>query len=130
MGLYVVSEDEIFGSKKGRAIRKRKAREDALNWSSFSQLKAGDYVVHEEHGIGRYGGLSNMEIEHKVNDYVLIEYAHNDRLYIPADRINILQKYAGADQTNPKLDLLGGRSWGIAKQKAKKSVKRIAKQLI
>jgi len=130
MGLYVVSEEEIFGSKKGRSIRKRKAREDALDWSSFSQLKAGDYVVHEEHGIGRYGGLSNMEIEHKVNDYVLIEYAHNDRLYIPADRINILQKYAGADQTNPKLDRLGGRSWSIAKQKAKKSVKRIAKQLI
>jgi len=130
MGLYVVSEDEIFGSKRGRTRRKRKAREDALNWSSFSQLKAGDFVVHEEHGIGRYGGLINMEIEYKINDYVLIEYARNDRLYIPADRINILQKYAGVEQKHPKLDRLGGRSWSIAKQKAKKSVKRIAKQLI
>ena len=130
MGLYVVSEDEIFGSKRGRTRRKRKAREGALNWSSFSQLKAGDFVVHEEHGIGRYGGLLNMEIECKINDYVLIEYARNDRLYIPADRINILQKYAGVEQKHPKLDRLGGRSWSIAKQKAKKSVKRIAKQLI
>jgi transcription-repair coupling factor (superfamily II helicase) len=129
-GLYVISEDEIFGSKKARSIPKRKAREDALNWSSFSQLKSGDYVVHEDHGIGRYGGLSRMEIENKVNDYVVIEYAHNDRLYIPADRINILQKYAGADQSNAKLDRLGGRSWRITKQKAKKSVKKIAKQLI
>ena len=128
--LYVISEDEIFGSKKARSIPKRKAREDALNWSSFSQLKSGDFVVHEEHGIGRYGGLSRMEIENKLNDYVVIEYAHNDRLYIPADRINILQKYAGADQSNPKLDRLGGRSWDITKQKAKKSVKKIAKQLI
>ncbi|UCF85144.1 MAG: transcription-repair coupling factor [Desulfobacteraceae bacterium] len=129
-GLYVISEDEIFGSKKARSIQKRKAREDALNWSSFSQVQSGDYVVHEDHGIGRYDGLSRMEIQSKVNDYVVIQYAHNDRLYIPADRINILQKYAGADQSNPKLDRLGGRSWSITKQKAKKSVKKIAKQLI
>lgn len=130
IGLYLISEDEIFGSKSALTIRKSKTHEDALRWSSFSQLKAGDYVVHEEHGIGQYGGLLKMEIEHKLNDYVMIEYAYNDRLYVPADRINILQKYAGADQTNPKLDRLGGHSWRISKQKAKKSVKRIAKQLI
>ena len=130
IGLYAVSEDEIFGAKTAHSRKKRQLAANTLNWSSFSQLKAGDFVVHEEHGIGRYGGLLKMEIANKANDFVMIEYAHNDKLYIPADRVNIIQKYAGADEANPKLDRLGGRSWDIAKQKAKKSVKRIAKQLI
>ena len=129
LGLFVISEDEIFGSKRSRFRPKRKAR-DGIAWSSFSQLKAGDFVVHEEHGIGRYGGLQKMEIEHKINDFVIVEYADNSRLYIPADRISIIQKYAGAHERDPKLDQLGGRSWNIAKQRAKNSVKKIAKQLV
>jgi len=129
IGLYVVSEDEIFGPKHSLSGRK-KTRKNALKWSSFSQLKAGDFVVHEEHGIGRYGDLSKMEIGGKANDFVIIEYADNARLYIPADRVNIIQKYAGADERSPKLDQLGGRSWDIAKQKARNSVKRIARQLV
>ncbi|MBW2343703.1 MAG: transcription-repair coupling factor [Deltaproteobacteria bacterium] len=130
LGLYVVSEDEVFGPKKARAGTARKARERALTWSGFSQLKAGDFVVHEEHGIGRYGDLTKMEIAQKVNDFVIIEYANNDRLYIPADRISILQKYVGAEERDPKLDRLGGQSWDIAKKRAKKSVMAIAKQLV
>jgi transcription-repair coupling factor (superfamily II helicase) len=129
LGLYVLSEDEIFGPKTGSAPRK-KAKDRPLNWSSFSQLKEGDLVVHEDHGIGRYGGLLKMDIARKVNDFVLIEYAGGDKLYIPADRISILQKYVGADENQPKLDQLGGRSWDLAKQKAKKSIRKIARQLI
>ena len=128
LGLYVVSEDEIFGPK--RSLVKTKAGMGEVDWTSFSQLKAGDLVVHEDHGIGRYGGLSKMEIDQKVNDFVVIEYAGNDRLYIPADRISILQKYIGADEKEPKLDQLGGRSWEVVKQKTKKSVREIAKQLV
>ena len=130
IGLYIVSEDEIFGPKRGRYGRRRTAHDDTLRWSGFSQLKTGDFVVHEDHGVGRFGGLSKMEIASRVNDFVMIEYAQKDKLYIPADRISILQKYAGAEQANPKLDRLGGNAWCVAKQKAKKSVKRIAKQLI
>lgn len=130
LGLYVVSEDEIFGQKTAGSSAKGISRKKALAWSSFSQLSNGDFVVHEEHGIGRYIGLSKMEIEHKVNDFVIIEYADNARLYIPADRISILQKYAGANERNPRLDQLGGHSWNIAKHKVKKSVKRIAKELL
>lgn len=130
IGLYVVSEDEIFGPKRAMRRQKKTGRKGALSWSSFSQLKAGDLVVHEDHGIGRYGGLSAMEIAHKMNDFIIVEYANNSRLYIPADRVSILQKYAGAGERNPKLDQLGGHSWNIAKQKAKKSVKKIAKQLV
>jgi transcription-repair coupling factor (superfamily II helicase) len=130
LGLFVVSEDEVFGPKRARSGAERRAREHAMTWSSFSQLKAGDLIVHEAHGIGRYAGLEKMEIANRVNDFVVIEYAHGDRLYIPADRISILQKYVGADEKNPKLDQLGGRSWNIAKQKAGRSIKKIAKQLI
>ncbi len=130
LGLYVVSEDEVFGPKRAGARPKRKPRESALTWSSFSQLKGGDFVVHEEHGIGRYKALLKMEIANKTNDFILIEYAKNDRLYIPADRVSILQKYAGADERNPRLDQLGGYAWNIAKQKAGRSVKRIARQLV
>jgi transcription-repair coupling factor (superfamily II helicase) len=126
--INVVSEDEIFGPK--RSLAKRKAGGKRLGWTSFSQLKEGDLVVHQDHGIGRYRGLSKMEIEEKINDFVIIDYAQNDRLYIPADRISILQKYIGADENNPKLDRLGGRSWDLVKQKAKKSIREIAKQLV
>jgi transcription-repair coupling factor (superfamily II helicase) len=128
IGLQVVSEDEIFGPK--RSLTKSKPGMGEVDWTSFSQLKAGDLVVHEDHGIGRYGGLSKMEIDQKVNDFVVIEYAGNDRLYIPADRISILQKYIGADEMEPKLDQLGGRSWDVVKEKTKKSVREIAKQLV
>jgi transcription-repair coupling factor (superfamily II helicase) len=130
LGTYVISEDEIFGPKRPRAKTREMKPDGGLNWTALSQLKEGDLVVHRDHGIGRYGGLSNMEIGHKLNDFVIIEYADNDRLYIPADRLSILQKYIGADERNPKLDRLGGRSWDLAKKKAKRSVMEIAKQLV
>jgi transcription-repair coupling factor (superfamily II helicase) len=129
-GVHVVSEDEIFGPKRSFSRTQKRALEGGLNWSSFGQLKIGDLVVHQDHGIGRYGGLSKMQIEEKVNDFVVIEYANNDRLYLPADRISILQKYIGADESNPLLDQLGGRSWDVAKEKARKSIREIAKQLV
>ncbi|MBN1276016.1 MAG: transcription-repair coupling factor [Deltaproteobacteria bacterium] len=130
LGLYVICENEIFGTKRTVSDQKRKPKENELNWSNFSQLKSGDYVVHEEHGIGRYIGLEKLEIDETINDFVIVNYADNSRLYIPADRIGVLQKYAGADEIIPRLDKLGGQSWNIVKQKAKNSVKRIAKQLV
>jgi transcription-repair coupling factor (superfamily II helicase) len=102
-GIYVVSEDEIFGPKRSLAKTQARGAETALTWNSFGQLK---------------------------NDFVVVEYAGSDRLYIPADRISVLQKYIGADEADPKLDQLGGRSWDVAKEKAKKSIREIAKQLV
>lgn len=130
LGLYVISEDQIFGPKRALSRSRRRTEKGAPAWTSFSQLKEGDLVVHEDHGIGRYGGLCKMEIEEKVNDFAIIEYAQNDRLYVPADRISILQKYVGADEGTPRLDQLGGRSWRVAKEKARRSVKEIARQLV
>lgn len=130
VGIHIISEDEIFGPKRPKARAKKGVDERGLDWTGFSQLKVGDLVVHQDHGIGRYGGLSKMEVESKVNDFIMIQYAANDRLYIPADRISILQKYVGADEQDPKLDRLGGVSWNLAKQKAKKDIRKIAKQLV
>ncbi|MBW2609129.1 MAG: transcription-repair coupling factor [Deltaproteobacteria bacterium] len=130
IGIHVLSEDEIFGPKRSRARKRERAGEGALDWTAFSQLKVGDLVVHQDHGIGRYNGLSKMEMEQKVNDFVIIGYKGNDRLYIPADHISVLQKYVGSDERDPPLDRLGGRSWNLVKQKAKKSVREIAKQLV
>jgi len=126
--LFVVSEDEIFGPK--RSLARAKSVEGGIDWTTFSQLKVGDMVVHQDHGIGRFGGLVKMEIEQKVNDFVIIEYMGGDRLYIPADRISILQTYIGADEKEPRLDQLGGRSWDVAKEKARKSIREIAAQLV
>ncbi len=130
IALYVITEDEIFGAKRSRSKAKRPASDKGIGWSGFSQLKDGDLVVHEEHGIGRYGGLCKMEVAEKTNDFVRVEYANQDRLYIPADRVGVLQKYIGSGDGHVKLDRLGGNSWNLAKQKAKKSVRHIAKQLI
>ena len=130
LGLYVVSEDEIFGTRRTGLRRRKKKRRQGLSWSAFSQLKAGDLVVHEEHGIGRYVGLSTMEIAQHTHDFVIVEYAANSKLYLPADRVSVLQKYAGAEEKGPKLDQLGGHAWTLTKQKAKSSVKKIAKQLV
>ncbi len=130
IGLYVVTEDEIFGSKRRRVSRGSRSSENGIKWSSFSQIKPGDFVVHEDHGIGRYGGLVTMNVNNRVGDFVIVEYAGSDKLYVPADRLGVLQLYAGADEGDPKLDQLGGRSWNTVKTKAKKSVKRIARQLV
>lgn len=130
IGLHVVSEDEVFGPKRSRAPRRRQAGVEGLNWTSFSQLQVADPVVHEDHGIGLYGGLKKMEVAGKANDFVIVEYEGADRLYVPADRISILQKYIGADDKAPKLDRMGGRSWDVAKRRARKSVREIARQLV
>ena len=130
LGIQVISEDEIFGSKRSRSKAPHRAGSEAVSLTGFSQIHVGDLVVHQDHGIGQYGGLCKMEIARKINDFILIKYAHNDRLYIPADRISILQKYVGADEKNPKLDRLGGQSWDLAKKKAKQSIQDIARQLV
>ncbi len=129
-GLHVISENEIFGPKTGRTGSRKKSPKKALSWSSLSQLKTGDFVVHEDHGIGRYQDLATLDIGGRKNDLVIVEYADKAKLYIPAERMSILQKYAGAEERSPKLDQLGGRSWDIVKQKARKAVGRIAKQLV
>jgi len=130
LALIILTEDEIFGQKKLREKRPQRERVQAIPWTGLSQLQRGDLVVHHDHGIGRYGGLSKMEINSRLRDFVTIEYADHDRLYIPADRIDSIQKYIGLDNENPPLDRLGGRSWAVTKKKAKRAIEEIAKDLV
>jgi len=128
--LIIITEDEIFGKKTGGERKAKRDGVQAIPWTDLSQLQENNLIVHQDHGIGRYKGLSRMKIGEKIRDFVIIEYVDNDRLYIPAERINIIQKYVGLEDENPQLDRLGGSSWSIAKKKARKSIEKIAKELL
>ncbi|MBN2438308.1 MAG: transcription-repair coupling factor [Deltaproteobacteria bacterium] len=128
MNLVILSEEEIFGKKVLRR-RIRPAREGYF-LKSFGELAEGDFVVHTEQGIGRYRGLQKLTAGGIVNDFLLIEYQENDRLYLPVDRIDQIQRYVGPDGFIPKVDKLGGASWEAIKERVKKSVREVAEELV
>jgi transcription-repair coupling factor (superfamily II helicase) len=128
MNLVVLSEEEIFGKKVLRR-RVRPAREGYF-LKSFGELGEGDFVVHTEHGIGRYRGLQKLTAGGIENDFLLIEYQENDRLYLPVERIDQIQRYIGPDGFVPKVDKLGGTSWETVKERVKKSVREVAEELV
>ena len=97
---------------------------------TFSDLKQGELVVHDEHGIGRYEGLVKLKLEGTVNDFLLVVYRDDDRLYLPVDRLGLIQKYMGVEGTMPALDKMGGRSWERAKEKVRQSAEKIAGELL
>jgi len=126
--LSVLTEAEIFGAGTKRTrTAKSKVRTELL---SFSDLKQNDLVVHDEHGIGRYEGLVKLSLEGTVNDFLLIVYRNDDRLYLPVDRMGLIQKYMGVEGTIPALDKMGGISWERAKEKVRKSAEKIAGELL
>ncbi|MHB8829417.1 MAG: transcription-repair coupling factor [Syntrophales bacterium] len=128
MKLAVLSEEEIFGKKAFRR-QVRRVREGYF-LKSFGELSEGDFVVHTEHGIGRYRGLQKLAAGGIENDFLLIEYQGNDRLYIPVDRIDQLQRYIGAEGFVPKVDKLGGISWETMKERVRESVREMAEELV
>lgn len=127
-GLAVITEDEIFGAKR-RVVRsaKRRARDELL---SLGELKEGDLVVHDEHGIGRYAGLKKITVGRITSDYLSIAYKDEDRFYLPVDRMGMIQKYVGVEGHKPLLDRMGGKSWEKVKAKAKKDVEKMAGELL
>ncbi|MFN3533760.1 MAG: transcription-repair coupling factor [Desulfatiglandales bacterium] len=127
MGLYVVTEAELFGAKRGYGKR---VRTDLLSSSFLTEIRSGDLVVHQEHGIGRYLGLTRMVVGETEGEFAVIQYANGDKLYIPADKSSLLEKYVGIEGIQPKLDVMGGHTWRLAKKKAKSSVYKIAKELV
>jgi transcription-repair coupling factor (superfamily II helicase) len=90
----------------------------------------GDYVVHENHGLGIYKGIEKIEVDRKVKDYIKIEYAGKSNLYILATQLELIQKYAGKDSKKPKLNRLGGQEWGRTKTRVRGAVKEIAQDLV
>lgn len=123
----VISETDIFG--RGKKKRKRKIYE-GQKIQSFSELKVGDYVVHENHGLGIYCGIEKMDIDKTSKDYMKISYAGGSNLYIPATQLDLIQKYADADAKKPKLNRLGTQEWTKTKTKVRGAVKEIAKDLV
>ncbi|MBZ2174594.1 transcription-repair coupling factor [Schnuerera sp. xch1] len=126
--LAIINDEEIFGSSKEiRRHKKKFKKEDSL---SFSDLKIGDYVVHESHGIGQYQGVEQLNIQGIIKDYLMIRYKGSDKLYVPIDQMNLMQKYVGGDSIKPKLNKLSSSEWIRTKQRAKKAVEDMAKELL
>ena len=125
----VITEGDMFGTAKKKR-RRHKSAYEGQKIASFAELSPGDYVVHEEHGLGIYRGIEKIEQDHIVKDYLKIEYADGGNLYLPATRLDVIQKYAGADAKAPKLNRLGGEQWKKTRDRVKGAVKKIAKELV
>lgn len=123
----VIAETDIFGKVKKK--KKRKSYE-GRKIQSFSELKPGDYVVHENHGLGIYQGIEKIEVDKVAKDYMKISYAKGGNLYIPATQLDLIQKYASADAKKPKLNRLGTQEWTKTKKKVRGAVKEIARDLV
>ena len=127
--LAVFSDKEVFGNEQKRK-RKIGDFEDGVEISSINDLKAGDFVVHENHGIGKYLGVKTLEIQGQHKDYLVLKYAGEDKLYVPTEKIQLVQKYIGSDAGNPKLYKLGSSDWKKVKEKVQKSVEEMAVGLL
>lgn len=124
----VISESDIFGGEKKKKKHRRTYEGEKI--ASFTELSIGDYVVHENHGLGIYRGIEKIEVDKTVKDYIKIEYAGGGNLYILATQLELIQKYAGADAKKPRLNKLGGQEWNKTKTKVRGAVKEIAGDLV
>ena len=96
----------------------------------YDELKPGDLLVHRDYGIARFGGLLRMETGSTANDFLLLHYSGDDRLYVPVDRLSLIQRFKGGGEATPPLDRLGGGSWQSGKEKARKAIEKIAEDLV
>ena len=124
----VLSETDIFGAEKKKKKKKRLYQGQKIN--DFNELKVGDYVVHETHGLGIYRGIEKVEMSNVVKDYIKIEYRDGGNLYILATGLDVIQKYASADAKKPKLNKLGTKEWERTKTKVRGAVNEVAKDLV
>ena len=133
--LTLITEREIFG---GQALPRRRARpKEALPFTSFADLKPGDYVVHVDHGIAQYLGLQQLAAGGQEGDFLHLRYAGSDTLYVPVSKLHLVQRYAAGESASPKesgggpaLDRLGGSSWARAKERVRASVREMAQELL
>jgi transcription-repair coupling factor (superfamily II helicase) len=126
--LAVVTEAEIFGPREKRRTRTRWP--DGAAVETLAQLGIGDFLVHTQHGIGVYRGLVNLTLRGIDGEFLRLEYADDAKLFIPVHRLNLVQRYAGADGHVPRIDKLGGTSWEKAKNSVRKSLKNMAEELL
>jgi transcription-repair coupling factor (superfamily II helicase) len=125
LGVVLLPDTQIF--------RKRAPRGDARlgrALQSFADLRTGDYVVHEDHGVGRLVGFETKEVAGVTRDYLFVAFRGEDRLYVPHEQIGKVSRYIGADAKAPALSKLGGRAWQLLKSRARESVQELAGELI
>lgn len=125
--LAVVTENNMFSRRRKK---KRLSRPEGSGLRHYRDLAVGDYVVHEQHGIGKYLGLNTLEIGGVQRDYLLVKYQGSDKLYLPVDQIELIQRYIGAEEKAPRLHRLGSGEWQRIKSRVKVSVEKMARELL
>ena len=125
LGLVLLPDHQVF---RRRAPRERRLGGRALQ--SFADLRTGDYVVHEDHGVGKLLGFETKEVAGVTRDYLLLAFRGDDRLYVPHEQLGKVSRYIGADAKAPALSKLGGKAWQLLKSRARESVQELASELI
>lgn len=128
IGLYVATDAELFGSSRP-VLSSRKAK-GGIPISTILDLRENDFVVHVAHGIGVYRGLVQREVEGAARDYLAIQYAGGDRLYVPADQIDRIQRYIGGEGAPPTVSRIGGNEWQRTTKRVKEQARQMAAELI
>lgn len=128
VGFVVLTEQDIFGSRKKK--KRKRTSYEGEHIAKFSDLSIGDYVVHENHGLGIYQGFEKIEVDKVVKDYIKIAYAKGGNLYIPATQLDAIQKYGSGDGKKPKLNTLGTQDWVRTKEQVRSAVGVVAKELV
>jgi transcription-repair coupling factor (superfamily II helicase) len=126
--LRIVQEGEIFGRRKRVPKSLGQVRSSVID--SFVELSPGDYVVHINYGIGRFSSIERMKVLGNERDYIKIEYADTETVFVPIEQANLVQRYIGNEGESPRLDKLGSKSWDNRKSKVRKSVEALAERLI
>jgi len=127
--VHLITDSEIFGWERPQSrIRQKQTAETPE--SLYADLLAGDYVVHVDHGIGRFAGLTQRQLDGHEREYLAVEYDNADTLFVPVHQADRLTRYVGADGGKPSLDSLGGHSWGETKARVKEAVQRVAEDLL
>lgn len=128
--LVVITPNEFAPGKIVKNSKYKKLLKDSIKIYNKEELNPGDYVVHQDYGIGRYIGIKTREIRNTLNDYLCVEYSGESTLYIPVENIYVLEKYIGSKDKVPKLNSLNSKEWEKKKNRIKEKTKEIAKQLI
>jgi len=126
--LALLTEEELFA--KGARHKPQPKTRTATFLSSLEDLNVGDYVVHVQHGMAKYRGLKRLSVQDFESDYLILEFAGGDTLYVPLDRLSHVQRYSGAESHVPRLDRLGGTSWAKTTARVKKDIEEMAQELI
>ncbi|MFT6190592.1 MAG: transcription-repair coupling factor (superfamily II helicase), partial [Oleispira sp.] len=129
--LIVISENQLFGQRIMQRRRRSKSKGQAENIiRDLTELKEGSPVVHLDHGIGRYLGLKTLEIDNQVNEFLMLAYAGESKLYVPVSSLHLISRYGGDSEGGPALNKLGTEKWAVAKRKAQEKIRDTAAELL